>query len=358
MTSQKHDLKSKAEVPAPFIFNDEIVAAGSRKTIKIEISHLSDHTPMGFVAHVIHGRRRGPTMFVSGAIHGDEVIGVEIIRRLMNLKTIARLRGTLILVPVVNAYGFVAHSRYLPDRRDLNRSFPGSSAGPLASLLADKFMTEIVAKCEFGIDLHTGAVHRTNLPQIRADLDNPIVEDLAKAFGASIMLNANLRDGSLRQAAQEVGCNILLYEAGEALRFDENAIRVGMRGVLGVMRHVGMIAPSKAKPAGIEAVRSNSSHWLRSPIGGVMRTQKKLGDRVNKGEVIAVVSDPLGEVDDSVTARSSGIIIGHTNLPIVNRGDALFHVARVKNLSSVEEVIEALEEEVGEDPLFDGEDIV
>lgn len=348
----------EAERTSDFTLNEVAVLPGSRQTIKVHTTYLSDHTPMGFVTHVIRGRQRGPTMFVSGAIHGDEVLGVEIIRRLMEVKAIDRLRGTLILVPVVNALGFVSHSRYLPDRRDLNRSFPGSANGSLAGQLANKFMTEIVAKCDLGIDLHTGAIHRSNLPQIRADLDNPAVEELAKAFGASIRLNANLRDGSLRQSAQEVGCNILLYEAGEALRFDESAIRVGVRGVLGVMRHVGMLPRSKAKSKAIETVRSDSSHWLRSPIGGVMRAHKKLGDRVDKHEVIAVVSDPLGESEAKVVARTSGIIIGRSNLPIVHQGDGLFHIARVKKLSNAEDVIEAMEEEVGEDPLFDGIEIV
>lgn len=200
--------------------NGERVAPGERRTIAIPLSRLSDHTRISLTSHAIHGRKDGPVMFVSAAIHGDEIIGVEIIRRLAAIKAINRLRGTLILAPVVNAYGFVSLSRYLPDRRDLNRCFPGSDKGSLAAQLAHTFMTEIVGRAHYGIDLHSGAVHRDNLPQIRADLDDPDVAVMAKAFGASIMLNANLRDGSLRAAAKDVGCKILLYEAGEALRFD------------------------------------------------------------------------------------------------------------------------------------------
>ncbi|MEM1409801.1 MAG: succinylglutamate desuccinylase/aspartoacylase family protein [Pseudomonadota bacterium] len=341
-----------------FVLNGEIIKLGSRVTVKIPTSFLSDHTPMSLTTHVIHGRKDGPTVFVSGAIHGDEIIGVEIIQRLNAMKVINQVRGTLILIPVVNAYGFVSQSRYLPDRRDLNRSFPGSANGPLASQLAHRFMTDIVAHCDLEIDLHTGAIHRANLPQIRAELDNPEVLELAQAFGASIMLNAQLRDGSLREAAQQKGCKILLYEAGEALRYDETAIRIGVRGVLSVLRHVGMLTAAKSKEKGFVPIRSDSSHWLRAPIGGVMRARKTLGDRVRKGQVVADISDPLGELSDEVTARYSGIVIGRTNLPVVNRGDALFHVARVKNASDAEERIDALDDEVDDDPLLDGFEIV
>jgi len=350
--------RARRKSRAPFLLNEEAIEPGTRKTVRMQIGHLSDYTPMSLTAHVIHGRRDGPALFVSGAIHGDEVIGVEIVRRLMEMKTLARVRGTLILVPVVNAYGFVAQSRYLPDRRDLNRSFPGGANESLAGQLAHRFMTEIVSKCEYGVDLHTAAIHRANLPQIRADLSHPVVAEMAKAFGASIMLDSTLRDGSLREAAQDVGCNILLYEAGEALRFDENAIRIGVRGVLGVMRHVGMIPPAKSGGPSFTPIRSDSSHWLRAPAGGVMRARKSLGDRVRKGEVLAEISDPLGEHGDRVIAKAAGIVIGRSNLPIVNRGDALFHIARVKNASDAEGLIDALEDEVEDDPLFDGEEIV
>lgn len=343
---------------APFVLNGEKIAAGESATVRIPISYLPDHTRIQLTSHVIHGRQAGPALFISAAIHGDEIIGVEVIRRLLQMKRLRRIKGTLVLVPVVNAYGFVSQSRYLPDRRDLNRSFPGRQNGSLAGQLAYTFMTEVVSQCEFGIDLHTGAVHRANLPQIRADLDNPVVAAMADAFGASVMLNANLRDGSLRASAKDVGCNILLYEAGEALRFDEQSIRIGVRGVLGVMEHLGMLTVPRQSRKVIDPVRSDTSHWLRAPIGGLMRAQKTLGERVKKDEVLAEISDPLGEIQEQVTARSAGIIIGRSNLPLVNRGDALFHVAKVKDAVDAEDVIDALEEDVEDDPLFDGMAIV
>lgn len=337
-----------------FTFNETAIEAGKRKTIEVHLSRLSDNTLMNLTVHVIHGKRSGPVMFVSAAIHGDEIIGVEIIRRIASQKSLKRLRGTLILVPIVNAYGFIGLSRYLPDRRDLNRCFPGAEAGSLASQLANTFMTKVVAPAQYGIDLHSGAVHRENYPQIRGDLDDPKVLALADAFGAPIMLNANLRDGSLRACARDAGCKILLFEAGEALRFNEVAVRVGVRGVLGVMREIGMLASSKKSKQRKASVRSDSSHWLRTPIGGVMRARKKLGDRVKQGETIAFISDPLGTIEEQVTARSSGIVIGRTNLPVVNRGDALFHVARVASLADAEETVGGLEQDLEDDPLLDG----
>jgi len=343
---------------APYELHGVSIAPGERKTITIPLSRLSDHTRVSLSPHVIHGKKDGPVMFVSAAIHGDEIIGVEIIRRISTLKALSRMRGTLILIPVVNAYGFVTLSRYLPDRRDLNRSFPGSATGSLASQLAHTFLTEIVGPSEYGIDLHSGAVHRENLPQIRADLDDSEVAAMAREFGASIMLNANLRDGSLRSSAKDLGCKILLYEASEALRFDEVAIRVGVNGILGVMRHVGMLPTSNSIGSKIDPIRSDSSHWLRAPIGGLMRAKKKLGDRVKKGETLALISDPLGTVEEPVVARASGIVIGRSNLPVINRGDALFHVAAVKNLLEAEETVELVENDVESDPLFDDEIIV
>ncbi|WP_017931185.1 succinylglutamate desuccinylase/aspartoacylase family protein [Robiginitomaculum antarcticum] len=342
----------------PFKIGDAVIKPGTRDTVMIPLSRLADHTDMMLKAMVIHGKKPGPTMFISAAIHGDEIIGVEIIRRLAGMKTLSRIKGTLILIPVVNNYGFLGMSRYLPDRRDLNRVFPGVESGSPASQLAYTFMKEIVSKCEFGLDLHSGAIHRENLPQIRANLANPVVKDMAVAFGASIMLNSNLRDGSLREAAKTVGCNMLLYESGEALRFDETAVRIGVKGALGVMRYIGMLPKLKPSSRRVTPVQPVSSHWVRAPISGLMRAAHGLGDVVEKGAVIASISGPLGEVEANVLARYSGVIIGRTNLPIVNRGDALFHVARVDDLEDAETTIETRVQNAEVDPLFDGIEIV
>ena len=188
---------------APLTINGTSIQPGQRVTLDIPLPQLYTHTPMTMPAHVIRGKREGPSLFVCAALHGDELNGVEIIRRLLKLRAMRRLNGTLIAIPMVNVYGVIHHSRYLPDRRDLNRSFPGSERGSLASRLADLFMTEIVANCTHGIDLHTGASHRANLPQIRGNLDDEETARLAKLFGVPVLINSRIRDGSLREAAAD-----------------------------------------------------------------------------------------------------------------------------------------------------------
>lgn len=343
---------------APFEICGQSIPAGTRKTVDIPLGALSNHTPMSLPVHVIHGRREGPTLFVSAAIHGDEVLGVEVIRRLMQGTMTRGLLGTVMLIPIVNGYGFISHTRYLPDRRDLNRSFPGAPGGSLAGRLAHIFMTEVVNRSDVGLDLHTGALHRTNLPQIRADLEGGSCLELAQAFGAPVILHSDLRDGSLRGAAQEAGIDVLIYEAGEALRFDEFAIRAGVKGVIGVMRHLGMVSGKSDKNRKTKSVISRSSHWLRAGEGGIFRATKTIGDSVERGEVIGAIADPFGESETEIAAKAAGIIIGKTNVPVVNQGDALFHIAKVFNAEKAGDGVEALEQELDEDPLFDDDGLV
>lgn len=306
---------------------DVEVRAGTRATVDIRVARLYTHSEISLPVHVVHGRRSGPRLFVSAAIHGDEICGVEIIRRLLARKALARLRGTLIAIPIVNVYGFLNHSRYLPDRRDLNRSFPGSETGSLTSRLARIFVREVVEKCSHGIDLHTGSNHRVNLPQIRACLDNEETRRLALAFGAPVILDAELRDGSLRQAASERGMPMLLYEAGEALRYDENVIRVGLRGVSAVMRAIGMLPPTKRTSAENRPVIAESSTWVRASISGVLHGAVPAGTSVDKGQNLGTISDPFGQEEAGVPSPVRGVVIGRLKLPLVYQGDALFHIA-------------------------------
>ncbi len=343
---------------APFEIGGAVVAPGSRETISIPLSVLSNHTPMNLPVQIIHGTKEGPTAFVSAAIHGDEIIGVEIIRRLSHMIAKRRLAGTVLLVPIVNTIGFISHSRYLPDRRDLNRSFPGSATGSLASQLAHRFLNDVVARCEFGIDLHSAAIHRENLPQIRANPGDEKSMDLARAFGAPIIIKSPLRDGSLRSAALKRGVPVLVYEAGEGLRFDEFSIRVGVKGVLRVLQHSGMTASRSIKGVTVESHVAQKSSWERAPAGGLMRALRKTGDTVAAGEVIGLVSDPFGDMETEVTATVGGLIIGRSNLPVVNQGDALFHIATVRARAAAGEAVGAAELEAGNDPIFDEDEII
>lgn len=299
---------------------------GSRSSIDVPIVNLYTNTAMEMPVHVVRARKAGPTVFVCAAIHGDELNGIDIVRRLMESKSLKLRNGSLILVPMVNVYGVLNQSRYLPDRRDLNRSFPGSAKGSLAGRVADQFMNEIVAKCDFGIDLHTGAIHRSNLPQVRANLEDEQTLQMAKDFGVPVLLNSQLRDGSLRQAAIEKGARMLVYEAGQALRFDEISIRAGVKGVLSVLAGLGMVRKRKSSKA-VTPYIANNSAWVRSGDSGIVEHKAQLGDQVSKGDLLATIRGPLGEVLDQVKASRDGIIIGKQNIPLTHEGEAMYHIA-------------------------------
>ena len=332
---------------APFIINGQRIAAGTRQTVNLPAGRLSTQTEVTLPVHIIHGRQNGPKLFISAAIHGDELNGVEIIRRVLKLSALKRMKGTLIVVPIVNVFGIVNHSRYLPDRRDLNRSFPGSKTGSLATRLAYLFMEEIVSKSTHGIDLHTGAIHRSNLPQIRANIDDEETEKLARDFGVPVIISSNIRDGSLREAASHYGVPMLLYEAGEALRFDEVSIRAGVKGVVNVMRTLGMLTqPKRISKTTIEPVIARSSTWVRSPESGIFRALIPLGGRIKRGQLLGVVADPLGVSENEILAPFGGIVIGRTNIPLVNEGDALFHVAKFGDVHDVEAKVDEFQDEL------------
>jgi len=302
------------------------VRAGSIKEVELPITRLVTGGDVSLPVRVVHGREDGPTVWVNAAVHGDEVIGVEVIRQALATLSARTFRGTLVAVPVVNVLGFMTGDRYLPDRRDLNRSFPGSARGSLASRIAHLFMTEVVSKCDVGIDLHTAAERRTNLPQIRADLNDPRTRQLAEAFGAPVMLHARLRDGSLRQAARDRGATVLLYEAGEALRFEEEPIAVGVAGVRRVLAALDMIdaEPEDDAPSPVEC---RNSSWVRARGTGILHLDVHLGEYVEEGRRLGGLSDTFGRRVRLVHADRSGIVIGLTRAPIVHAGDALVHIA-------------------------------
>ena len=339
----------------PLYINGAAILPGARVTIDLPLPNLYTHTPMTMPVRVLRGKRPGPTLLVSAALHGDEINGVEIIRRLVTLPMLKRLRGTLLAVPVVNVLGFINHSRYLPDRRDINRSFPGSHKGSLTSRLANLFVEELFSKANYGIDLHTGAIHRDNLPQIRANLSIPDVRQFAEAFGTPVILDSGdkLIDGSLRKLAFERDVPYIVYEAGEALRFDELCIRAGVRGVISAMRWLGMLPaspPARVSKSARKPAIAESSSWLRAPQSGIVRAAKPLGTRVDKDQPLAVISDPFGEQESELKARFDGIIVGRSNIPLVNEGDAVFHVARVPKPGSLEAYVEHYHEELSDAP--------
>ena len=323
------------------VIGDTEIRPGERANVDLPVADLYTSTSLSMPVKVIRGRLPGPVLFVSAAIHGDELNGVEIIRRLLKLKALRSIRGTLIAIPVVNVHGFLDQSRYLPDRRDLNRSFPGSAKGSIAARLANLFLKEIVAKADAGVDLHTGAVHRSNLPQIRANLDDPGTLEIATAFGAPVVIDSNTRDGSLRACAAKRGMPILIYEAGEALRFDETGIKTGLRGVLNVMRNMKMLPAARGKSR-VSPVVARSTRWIRAGASGIVSGKVKLGSTVSKGEMMAMISDPLGNEEYRVIAPSDGIVIGRTNLPLAHEGDALCNLGTFRNMPKASNAVESL----------------
>jgi len=312
----------------PFEISRVRVEPGTAQRVEIPVARLVTQTQLSLPVTVLHGKRDGPRLWLSAALHGDELNGTEIIRRVLKRIRPARLRGTVVAVPVVNVFGFLEQSRYLPDRRDLNRSFPGSARGSLAARLAHLFLTEIVGRCTHGIDLHTGSNNRINMPQTRADVDHPETRRCAEAFSAPLMIRAKTIPGSLREAARKRGIPIVVYEAGEPMRFDTRSISVGVSGVVRVMQELGMLrAPSRK--AECRSITIRKTRWLRASRSGIVHLDVGLRDRVEADQVVAHMYDTFGDPISRLRSTLGGIVIGHTLNPLVNRGEAVIHVAEI-----------------------------
>jgi len=302
------------------------ITPGHRQRIELPCARLPTQTEMSLPVEVVNGVRPGPRLWLSAAIHGDELNGLEIIQRVLDRVNTKTLRGELIAVPIVNVFGFINQQRYLPDRRDLNRSFPGSKGGSLASRLAHLFMKEIVGHCTHGIDLHTASHHRTNLPQVRGNLHDDETRRIAEAFGAPIMIHGDSPVGSLRHAVARRKIPIIVYEAGEPHRFNSEAIDTGVKGILRVMAELGM----RGKPRGDrprQAMLAEKRTWVRAHRSGIFRLGVKLGQWVFEDDPIGTIRDAFGAEKAELIAPVSGLVIGHTHNPMVNQGDAIVHIA-------------------------------
>lgn len=330
----------------PFAIAGQSIAPGAQGDVAFPVTTMANGTSSSLSVRVLHGARPGPCVFVSAAIHGDEIIGTAVIQRLAQELRPETLAGTVLLVPVANIFGFMTHSRYLPDRRDLNRSFPGSAGGSLAGQLGHIFTCEVVRRCQLGIDIHSAAIHRYNLPQIRIAAGNRKLVELAMAFGAPVIIESPLRDGSLRDMAQRYGVDMLLFEAGEALRFDRLSIETGVEGVTRVLAHIGMIeADDGLSSVGVPA-RANRSVWVRAPRGGIAQMVRTSGDPLRKGEVLGHVAGLFGEDAEAIVSPLDGIVIGHATLPVVHQGDALFHIAAIDHPDRVGARIDSITEAI------------
>ncbi len=300
------------------------VPPGRRKDLKIRVSELSTATPVFIPVTVLHGRRSGPVLFVTAAVHGDEINGVEIVRRVRAAVDPARLRGTLILVMIANPLGFMAMSRVLPDGRNLNRHFPGRSGGSMASQIAGALFRKVVRISGFGIDLHTATAGRANLPHVRADMRRRKVCRLARAFGREVIFDMRGEEGTLRRVATESGIPTIVYEAGEPLKFQEPAVLRGVEGVRNVLSELGMAGVPPEPPPLQVVVRDH--RWIRAKKGGILNLRVKPGDIIETGDTIAVNTKPFGTEVNRLRAPRAGLVVGCTTVPMVYPGAAVCHV--------------------------------
>jgi len=332
--------KSKRQ---PFKIQGHSVAPGTRDLINLPAGVFTNNTPVDLTLGVVHGRLPGPTLLVTGCLHGDEINGSEIVRRLLKSSSIRRLRGTLLAVPIVNVPAFLNRSRYLPDRRDLNRLFPGSSTGSLGSRIARVVTDELLPRCDAVIDLHTGAVNRPNLPQIRVTSGDKASFDLGLVFRPPVILRAPLRPNSFRAACHDLEKPIIMFESGEALRLDAPSIRHGVQGILAVMRHLELLPKKRGghKATRKNTITSKKSYWERAPIGGLFTPLMALGKTVEVDETLGFVADPFGGPETPILASRQGVIIGRTNEGLADEGDALFHIALFDDLDQVRDQMAA-----------------
>lgn len=313
----------------PFEINGEMIHPGEQKKVIVNIAMLPSHSSIDISVTISRSAEPGPILLLLGGLHGDEINGVEIVRRMMEKNMVLPKRGTTICVPILNIFGFIHFSRYVPDGKDVNRSFPGNKNGSLASRVAHYFMHDIIPKIDYGVDFHTGGADRSNFPQIRCAFRHEQTVPLAEAFGAPFTLNSPYRPRSLRQSAARLGKPMLVFEGGESSRFDEFAIEEGIRGTERLMAHLGMIdTPKKAKTHSNQVLLR--SGWVRAKHSGIFRIKVANGSHVTKRQVLGSINDPFGDFKVVVKSPIDGFIIGINNNPIVHQGDAIVHIGLPK----------------------------
>lgn len=309
----------------PLIIAGTRVKLGETRDLRLKVSETYFGDPVTLPLRVFRGPKPGPTVFVTAAVHGDEMNGIGIIRELTYRHPPRLTRGTLICLPVVNIYGFERHERYLPDRRDLNRSFPGLAGGTLASRIARTIMDEIVSKCDYGIDLHSAAEQRTNFPNVRGDVRNPDVRRIARAFGCELVVDGKGPDGSLRREACKAGCPTIILEAGEVQKIEPIVVEIGVNGIRNVLIDLGMLDGRAVEPIYQTIVRQ--TRWVRAELGGLLRFRVSLGEVVERGQPIASNETLFGDVQSVLLAPTDGIVLSIATNPAVKPGEPVCHLA-------------------------------
>lgn len=316
---------------------NETIHPGESLSLALPLPELFSCAPLYMPIKILHGKHAGPCLLVTAAMHGNELNGTEIINRLLKISSLKRMRGTLIAVPVLNVYGLINRSRYLPGGIALDTCFPGSENGTHASRVANIFMREIFSKADICIDLQTGFLNYTNFPQIYVSFKDQQAKALAEVFNPPVISNVELTPGSLKKVAFENNIPFLTYEAGEAMNFDDHAIKTGTRGILNVMRELDMLPPqTHIKKAASKSFIAEKNIWVRASTSGISHTQHKLGQHIKKNETLCSIDDPFGASNsDRVLSPAEAIIVGKNNLPLVHEGEGLFQLAVFEEMAHV-----------------------
>ncbi|MEQ9262703.1 MAG: succinylglutamate desuccinylase/aspartoacylase family protein [Owenweeksia sp.] len=293
--------------------------------LELNVARLPSGTQITMPVHVYRSEEPGPVILLSGGMHGDEVNGIEIVRRFLQKGITEKLlKGSIVAMPIINVYGFINFSRDVPDGKDVNRSFPGHEDGSLASMVAHTMTTKILPEVDFGIDFHTGGASRTNFPQIRYEEGDDLAKEIADAFDAPFTLNSSVIKGSFRETAKNMQKTVVVFEGGETLRIDPKTVDEGIKGIKRVLHHFGMLEKS---PKQLHTTRFfEESHWVRAEVSGLFRHRKESGKKVKEGQTIGYISSPTNDYSVKVKSPYSGYIIGHNNFPLIHKGDALFHI--------------------------------
>lgn len=304
--------------------NGEKIARGEDKLLNLNIARLPTYTNIDLPVRVIRAEKEGPGLLLTGGLHGDEINGIEIVRRLLFDKLAVPEIGTVIAIPLMNIYGFIQSERGVPDGKDINRSFPGAKRGSLAKLVAYTIMNEILPQIDYGIDFHTGGASKANYPQVRCVFDIKKNLELGKAFAPPVLVHSGLIEKSFRKAAHKKGKHILVYETGESHRIDEAGIKEGINGTLRLMKFLGM---KKEAPAENSVEVYKKSAWIRARYAGLYLSNVKLGEKVKKRQLLGVITDPFGNENFKIRSTYNGQVIGQNNNPVVHKGDAIIHIA-------------------------------
>ena len=306
----------------------ETILPGESKTIDVEIAKLHTMTKLKIPVIIERSKIDGPTVLFSACLHGDEINGTEIVRQIIRKKINKPKRGTIICIPIINIFGFINQTREFPDKRDLNRVFPGSKNGSLASRFAHFLVTEIIPKVDYAIDFHAGGASRFNAPQIRIVPNNPELKKLAAIFNAPFTLYSKNIQGSFRNACTKIGVKMLLFEGGKSLDLNEMVTQEGIEGAMRFLKHLDMLNPKREIiPLDKETIFIEKSNWVRANFSGMFHGLVTIGSFVKKGDVLAMISDPYGKVEHKVKAPNEGFIINVNDAAIVYQGDAVFHIS-------------------------------